>query len=231
MDYAVCDVYDDYAVVLNFETKSYERAYYTKDDATDSLSIDKKENCYIIDVNEEEKRALDMLHQLNGNTYEKIDENYSAMKESVETLTAEKETFSQKIEEHEGTIATLEQEKADVEAELNSTKEIYAAAQSTIETLTEENKGLNEFKDGVLKEEKEAILEKYANLLNDEAVAPFKEKMDEMTKEQLDKELAYTLVQSQPTLFTNNDDESSRVPKDDPELDGIDGIISRHKKQ
>ena len=63
MDYAVCDIYDEYAVVFNFENQNYERAYYTKDDETDSLSIDSKEICYIIDVNEEEKRALKMLHQ------------------------------------------------------------------------------------------------------------------------------------------------------------------------
>ena len=32
MDYAVCEVYDEYAVVFKFETGAYERAYYTKDD-------------------------------------------------------------------------------------------------------------------------------------------------------------------------------------------------------
>ena len=43
--------------------------------------------------------------------------------------------------------------------------------------------------------------------------------------------LAYALVQSQPTLFTNNNDNNSGyVPKDDVEPTGIDGIISRYKK-
>ena len=74
MDYAVCDVYDAYAVVFKFESNAYERAYYTKDDKTDSLSIDKMEDCYIVDVNEEEKRALEVLHVMNNNTYERIDE-------------------------------------------------------------------------------------------------------------------------------------------------------------
>ena len=236
MDYAVCDVYDEYAVVFNFETRAYERAYYTKDDATDSLGIDKKEACYIVDVNDEEKRALEMLHQLNGDTYEKIDENYTALNEQVESLTSEKseletekETYSQKIEEHEATIATLQQEKADVEESLNGVKSDYEAAQSTIESLTEEKEALETFKADVLKKEKEAVIEHYAQLLDSEDIDAFRAKIDEMTKDELDKELAYTLVQNKPTLFTNNED-PAYVPKDDHTPSGIEGILSRYKK-
>lgn len=237
MDYAVCDVYDGYAIVFNFENRAYERAYYTKDDATDSLAIDRKEACYIVDVNDEEKRALEMLHQLNGDTYEKVDENYSAMNEQIETLTAEKSefeaaqaTYSQKIEEQDGTIATLQQEKADVEETLNGVKSNYEAAQSTIESLTAEKEALENFKAAVLKKEKEAVLEHYAQLLDSEEINSFREKIDDMTRDELDKELAYTLVQNKPTLFTNNNDEPAYVPKDDAQLSGIEEILSRYKK-
>ena len=237
MDYAVCDVYDEYAIVFNFENRGYERAYYTKDDASDSLEITKKEDCYIVDVNNEEKRALEMLHQLNGDTYEKVDENYSTLNSQVETLTEEKEqleatqeTYSQKIEEHESTIATLQQEKADVEETLNGVKSDYEAAQSTIDTLTEEKKALETFKADVLKKEKETVLEHYAQLLDSEDIDSFREKIDEMTKEELSKELAYTLVQNKPTLFTNNDENPGYVPNDNIEPAGIEGILSRYKK-
>ena len=237
MDYAVCDVYDEYAIVFNFENRGYERAYYTKDDASDSLEITKKEDCYIVDVNNEEKRALEMLHQLNGDTYEKIDENYSTLNSQVETLTEEKEqleatqeTYSQKIEEHESTIATLQQEKADVEETLNGVKSDYEAAQSTIDTLTEEKEALETFKADVLKKEKETVLEHYAQLLDSEDIDSFREKIDEMTKEELSKELAYTLVQNKPTLFTNNDENPGYVPNDNIEPAGIEGILSRYKK-
>ena len=237
MDYAVCDVYDGYAIVFNFETKSYERAYYTKDDATDSLSIDKKEACYIVDVNDEEKRALEILHQMNGDTYEKVDENFTSLQENVNTLTeekvnleTEKETFSQKIEEHESTIATLQQEKASVENELNDVKGNFENAQSTIQTLTEENEALATFKNSVLLKEKEAVIEHYSTLLDAEAIEPFKEKIDEMTKEELDKELAYVLVQSQPTLFTHTQNDPGYVPKDETPAGGIEGILARYKK-
>lgn len=237
LDYAVCDVYDNYAICFEIETGNYVRAYYTKDDETDSLEINNREVCFIVDVNEEEKRALKMLHQLNGDTYEKVDENYSALNEQVETLTEEKnnletaqENFSQKIEEHEQAIATLQQEKAAVEESLNEVKSDYEVAQSTIETLTQEKESLETFKANVLLKEKEAVIEHYAALLDSEEIASFKEKIDEMTKEELDKELAYALVQSKPTLFTNKENEPQYIPKDDPALSGIEGILSKYKK-
>ena len=233
IDYSVGEVYDEYAVVFNFETQKYERAYYTKDDATDSLEITNKENCYIVDVNEEEKRALEVLHQLNGDTYEKVDENYSSLTNQVETLTNEKNeletTYSQKIEESNGEIATLQQEKADVESTLNEVQESYQNAQATIESLTAEKESLETFKADILKKEKEATLDHYAQLLDAEEISSFKEKMDEMTNDELDRELAYTLVKNKPTLFTNDSD-PQYVPKDNVEPTGIEGILSRYKK-
>ena len=236
LDYSVCEIYDNYAICYEIETGNYVRAYYTKDDETDSLEINEKERCFIVDVNEEEKRALKMLHQLNGDSYEKVDENYTALNEQVETLTEEKaaletaqENFSQKIEEYDQTIATLQQEKADVEESLNGVKSDYEAAQSTITTLTEEKEALENFKANVLKKEKEAVIEHYSALLDAEEITSFKEKIDDMTKEELDKELAYTLVQSKPTLFNNGENNPGYVPKDE-EPTGIEGILSKYKK-
>ena len=51
-----------------------------------------------------------------------------------------------------------------------------------------------------------------------------------MTKDELDKELAYSLVQSKPTLFSNQENESGYTPKDESNLQGIEGILSRYKK-
>ena len=175
---------------------------------------------------------------MNGDTYEKVDENFTSLQDNVNALTeekvnleTEKETFSQKIEEHESTIATLQQEKASVENELNDVKGNFENAQSTIQTLTEENEALAAFKNAVLLKEKEAVIEHYSTLLDAEVIEPFKAKIDEMTKEELDKELAYVLVQSQPTLFTRNENDPGRVPKNEPALTGIEGILTRYKNK
>ena len=209
MDYAVCDIYDEYAVVFKFETSAYERAYYTKNDETDSLAIDKMENCYIIDVNDEEKRALEVLHAMNSNTYEKIDE-------VVEDLQNKVDSFNSKNEENEAAIATLQQDKERLETELEEVNGNYTTALETIETLNSEKAALDEFKAATELKEKEAVIDKYAALLEEDELNSFKEKIDEFTKEELDKELAFVLVQSKSTIFTNDD--SGFIPKDEPEL-------------
>jgi hypothetical protein len=223
MDYAVCDVYDEYAVVFKFETGAYERAYYTKIDETDSLSIDKMEVCYIIDVNEEEKHALDILHAMNNNTYEKIDE-------VVTGLQTEVEEFNSKKEENDTTIATLQQDKERLENELEEANSNYTTALETINTLTAENESLNNFKAETELKEKEAVFDKYAVLLDAEEIDKFRERVDEFTKEELDKELAFVLVQTKSTIFTNEDN-SGFVPKDELHLTGIEAILERQKNK
>jgi hypothetical protein len=222
MDYAVCDVYDEYAVVFKFESGEYERAYYTKNDETDSLSIDKMETCYIIDVNADEKRALDVLHAMNGSTYEKLDE-------VVTGLQTEVEEFNSKKEENDSTIATLQQDNERLQSELEEANSNYTTALETIETLTTENESLNGFKAEAELKEKEAVLGKYTILLDEEEINKFRERLDEFTKEELDKELAYALVQTKSTIFTNED--SDFVPKDEPTLTGIEAILERQKNK
>ena len=222
MDYAVCDVYDAYAVVFKFETGEYERAYYTKNDETDSLSIDKMEVCYIIDVNADEKHALDVLHAMNGDTYEKIDE-------VVTGLQTEVEEFNSKKEENDSTIATLQQDKERLESELEEVNSNYTTALETIDTLNSENESLNTFKAEAELKEKEAVLEKYTVLLDEEEINSFRDKIDEFTKEELDKELAFVLVQTKSTIFTNED--GGYVPKDEPKLTGIEAILERQKNK
>lgn len=222
MDYAVCDVYDAYAVVFKFESGDYERAYYTKNDETDSLTIDKMEGCYIVDVNAEEKRALEVLHVMNNDTYEKIDEVVTELQEKVEN-------FNSKIEENDATIATLQQDKENLETELNETKDNYTVALEKIESLDSENNALNEFKAAAELKEKESVIEKYSTLLEEEEIASFREKINEFTKDELDKEMAFALVQTKSTIFTHDD--NGFVPKDEPQLTGIEAILERQKNR
>ena len=222
MDYAVCDVYDSYAVVFKFDGSTYERAYYTKSDETDSLVIDKMEACYIVDINEEEKRALDVLHAMNNNTYEKIDEVVTGLQEEVNN-------FGSKNEENEVTIATLQQDKERLEAELAETQGNYTTALETIETLNSEKEELNNFKIAAELKEKEAVIDKYATLLEETQINDFREKIDDFTKEELDKELAFALVQTKSTIFTNDD--SGFIPKDEHILTGVEAILERQKNK
>ena len=229
MDYAICEVYDEYAVVFKFETGEYNRAYYTKNDETDSLSIDKMEVCYIVDVNEAEKQALQAVHAMNNNTYEKIDEVVAELNTKVEDFTTQIDEFNSKIEENDTTIATLQQDNEKLENELSEAKNNYTTALEKIDTLTSENEALNNFKAAVELQDKEAVIAKYSTLLDEEELNGFKERVDEFTKEELDKELAFALVQSKSTIFTN--DENGFIPKPEEHLTGIEAILTRQKNK
>jgi hypothetical protein len=121
VDYGICDIYDEYAIVRNYAEGMFERVYYTKNDETDSLEITNKERCYIIDVNENEKNALKELHRINNNTYEAIDEKFTTIEgdlsaanatieerdNTISSLNGEISTRDTKIEELSGENATL----------------------------------------------------------------------------------------------------------------------------
>ena len=66
-------------------------------------------------------------------------------------------------------------------------------------------------------------------LLDEDDLKDFKEKIDEYTREELDKELAFVLVQTKSTIFTH--DESGFVPKDEPQLSGVEAILERQKNK
>lgn len=242
LSYELGEIYDEYAVAYNVNDGVYERIYYNKDNEADSLEITGRERTYIVDVNEEEKRALQVLHAMNGNTYEKVDEKVSEYTQEIENLNVKIEEyvgttqelndknseFEAKIEEYAAQISTLEQEKGDITVELEEVKNNYVASEEKVNELTSEVETLTAYKAAVEKAEKEAVINRYSEQLNSEELEPFRNDIDKYTKEELDKELAFILVQSRPTLFTNQG-EPGYVPKD-VEPTGIEGILSRYKK-
>ena len=237
VDYSICDVYDNYAIVRNHAAGTYERAYYTKDDSTDSLKIDKVETCYIVDVNESEKNALDTLQKLNNGTYEKIDDNYNQLAQQVENLNNEKENYELKISELESNISTLETEKSEISSQfenantlLNETKNSLETIQSAYSVLEAERDSLVSYKEGIEKAEKEAIISSYSEVLSEETLAEYTSKISEYTATELDKELAYELKTSNPSMFTKKQTpQSGYVPKDES-TGGIEEILARYNK-
>ena len=96
VEYGICDIYDEYAIVRNYAEAKFERIYYAKNDETDSLEITNREDCYIVDVNENEKNALKNLHSKNNDTYENLDSNFVSA-ESLAEVTNQLETANNTI--------------------------------------------------------------------------------------------------------------------------------------
>lgn len=179
LNYEVLDVYDEYAISYNRKSGEYERIYYTKDDSNDTVVINARKKCYIIDVTQEEKEALEKLHQLNKDTYEKVDE-------------------------------------------------LYTNAQNQIETLTKLNQDLNEYKLNVENKEKTELIDSYSSKLNEENIEKYRAKIAEFTFDELKKELAVTLVESNPSIFQCKD--FNPIPKSQG-LNGIEAILEKHKNK
>ena len=237
VEYDICAVYDEYAVVRNYAEGIYERIYYTKDDSTDSVSIDSREVCYIMDVSENEKKALEAVQALNGGTYEKLDENYTAategagqveglnntiseLNDTVATLQEENSKFETKIGELNESITTLSSERDEANTQLGE-------ANVTINSLNETISTLNSFKTEVEKKEKESIVSKYAALLDAEVIAKYN--LDDYSAKDLDKELAYELVSTNQSVFTEQGAGATFIPKEEP-LSGLEQLLNKYKK-
>lgn len=234
IEYDICDIYDDYAVVKNYSEGVWERVYYSKNDETDSLEITNRSRCYIIDVTENEKKALESLHDLNNNTYEKVDENYSAVQAELtakseeldalnETYSTEKSNFETKIGELQNDVSTLTTERDEATSQLTDT-------QASLHSLTEEVATLRTFKTEIEKKEKEAIIAKYSALLNADVISIYNDELDKYTAKDLDKELAYELVSKNQSVF-NNSNQQGYIPKEEPPVEGIEGILAKYSKR
>lgn len=220
IDYAICDIYDNYALAYNYAEASYERVYYSKNDETNEVAIGDKTKVYIIDVTESEMSALNTIRTLNGNTYEKADEVY-AQAEKVAELEVQNSEYEHKIEELTESNTTLETEKVALSEKLSASEE-------TVSTLTEEVNSLNSYKKEIEDKEKNEVISSYSELLNEEVLDGYRERIAEFSAVDLDKELAYELKKSNVSVFSKNPN-PGYIPKDEPKT-GIEAILSKYKK-
>ena len=215
--YTIMDVYDEYALVYNYEERIYERAYYSKDDEKDAIEITEMKKVYVMDITENEKNTIDTLRQLNGDTYELVNENLVNAEENA----AKNSEFSTKIEELEQANATLSTDKV-------NSDNLYTAATEQIAELTAEVEGLREYRLSIETQQKEAVLAEYEEQLTEEVISAYREKLSDYTVVDLDKELAYELKKNNPSVFTKKTD-NGYVPKDQ-QKDPLDEILSKYKK-
>lgn len=216
IDYTICDVYDEYALAYSYENAQYERVYYTKNDETDSVVLGEKVRVYIVDVTEKEKTTLDTLRDLNGGTYELVNENLEHAQENAEKISG----FELKVTELENNIATLNTEKSAIQSS-------YELEHQKVESLTAENEGLKQYKLSIEAEQKNAVFAEYKDKLSEEILDTYREKAAEYSVADLDKELAYELKKTNFSFYEKKDNGYLRK---DVQKNGIDEILARYVK-
>ena len=252
----ICDVYDEYAITRNLAEGIYERVYYTKDDEHDSLEITNRERCYIVDVNETEKAALDSLkdnYSQAVTTIEEKDNTINSLNENVETLNAQiselngtvenltesNSNFSTQIEELNGTISTLTTERDEANSNYTASQESFAQLNNnynelndTLARITVERDALATYKKNIEDEAKKAVINNYVEELDDEVIETYMNNLDNYTIEDLDMKLTYELKKANPGLFSKQAAPAAHayIPKDEGDGRGINDILAKYEK-
>ena len=222
--YGISAVYDDYALVMNYETGEFNRAYYNKNDENDMIELGDVVKCFVVDVTENEMNTINTLRALNGDTYELVSEELTNAKENFEKVSE----FSAKIEELTNSVSTLETERDNSVEQINEYTAQIESANNTINSLNEEINSLREFKLAVETQQKEAVINEYSEQLSEEILNGYRENFDNYTAEELDMRLAYELKKNNPSIFTKTGDEGI-APKD-TQVNGLTAILSKYKK-
>lgn len=221
-EYSICAIYDEYALVVHLEDGQYERVNYTKNDEDDSVVLGERTNVYVIDVTEKEKETIETLRQLNGGTYDLVNENLTNAENNARVC----EEQSSKIDEMTQTIVTLNTEAESETAKYTALEESYNQLNTQYSALAEENTTLKNYKHDIETQHKEAVIAEYAEKLSEEVIDAYKAKLDEYTVEDLDMHLAYELKKSGLAF---NKPEAEYVLKDTFKT-GVEQILSRYKR-
>lgn len=252
----IFEVYDEYALVVNYESHTFERVYYTKNE--DTVEITARERCYIVDINDTEKEALDNLKQ--HGTFAEISQSIEDKNNTIGTLNTKIEEDNIKITDLENQVTTLTTEKEEALNSFTSTSEELTTANASLETLkgeyttleatnvelnntvselnnalqsvTEERNALEAFKKNAVDTEKKNVISNYTELLDADVIADYTNRMDEYTAEELDMRLTYECKKVNPTIFSKNvEPQAQYVPKDENPGCGINDILARYEKK
>ena len=239
IEYGICEIYEEYAIVMNYAENKYERIYYAKNDEADSLEITNREDCYIVDVSASEKESLSKLRALNNNTYEAVDAEFERMSnevstasESLKDLASELETakeensqFGIKIEELGNEIATLNTEKEIAISDL-------AAVTNALATVTAERDELATYKKNIVDTEKRNLINDYSDQLAQDILDEYLNNMDQYTLKQLDMELTYQVKMTRPEIFSKNSAPTVYIPTGTtPVMGALETLLSQYERK
>ena len=205
--------FNDYVVVRDEEEEDCDKflkIFYTVDEE-DNIVLGETEEVYNAYLSREELDSVESARALVNHSLvgleeivekgQKYDTEMADYSVQISTLSTEKETLNTKIENYQ----------ADIEA-----KDSEIAI-------------LSEFKKATEDSAKEAIFSKYSAKLSKEAIDPIREQSAEMDCVQLEKELAFALIQNDNSIFSKEDVDDTKFPVVPRKTEsGIEDILDRY---
>ena len=230
IDHGIVEVYDDYALIVNYEDQTYSRLPYSKQE-DDTIIFGEKIQVFVIDVTASEMASLNAIKVLNNETYENCEAIVNDKDVEIENLTND-------IQTKEETINTLTQEKDELissNEELNNT---VASLNETVNTLTEEKEelvntvtNLQEYKYTQETNEKKQIIAKYQSKLDETVIQQFSQNMDNFSIIDLNKELALKLVENDPSIFSKDGVPYVSTETEDSALSPAARLLKRYRNK
>lgn len=220
---SVCEVYDNYALVYEFDTGKYVRVMFTKTE--DGLTFSEETvPVRVIDVTESEYEAVEKLRHLNGDTYAEVNENLI----NAETNAALVVDLNSKIEEKDASIATLQSEAETNRTQLESLNTQVTDLEGQCAALKSDNEVLVQYKLKIEGEQKDAVIDQYATTLDKEILDTYRADKANYTLEELDMRLAYEMKKT-GKMFTTENEGVGYMFKNSG-LTGVEEILSHYKK-
>lgn len=212
--YWIMEVFEKEIIVYDIDEDKTFKIEYSKNDTEETVVLgEEKVEVFFEYITQSEKDSLTALRTLVAvNSFEEI---HGVLVEQNEKLVNAELALNEKEEEK----TTLFAEKEEVEGKLE-------VAENTIGELELEVEKFEALKTKIRDAEIAAIFEKYSEQLKSEIIDSYKEQSSEYSPLELEKELAFELVQSN-SLFSSKGKGPEYVPAPTPES-GVVSLIKKH---
>lgn len=214
VQYFVMDTYDTYAILYDMEEDKIKKVTYTKENDNVVVGNDFEE-LFAEYVTSSEKEALNSLREkTEEKTFYSLEVDYENKKQKI--IDMQTEIDNKNIE-----ISTLKQDAEEKNI-------IFSNLETEIENYKKANSELESFKNNIATKNKKQILDKYRKKLNQNIIANYENKLDDFSEIELEKELAYELVQEDSSIFSLDKGQEQYVPLEH-EVSGIEALLEKYK--
>lgn len=214
IEYAVCDLQTDCALCYDYTTKGFFRQSYQLDD-TGTIILGDRANSIMLEITEVEQQALSTLKAANNNNFIDVDKVYAAASNKITELEGnlrdDQVAYDNVVlhcAQQKEEIVNLTTQYSTATNELTTLQGLHQQKVDELTNLTTECNQLKEFKLEREKQDRTAVINKYATVLDEDAIKGIAN-IDNYTATDLEKELAYMACQHNPNIFMSkgtNDD-------------------------
>lgn len=215
IDKVVLNVDENCVYAYDYNEQKLLKYNYSIEDENKVIDMESPVTVSYLLMDETTYTALNSLKEMNDNSFEKIDENYSKLKSDNENFSQLLEEKSNKNTEYSETITTLENDNQQL--------------QSKIESYEAELESLREYKKAQDDEQKNKLIEKFSKVLSVEEIEGVKADLEQYSVESLKSKLATMYVEKIDLQNENFSLNPTASLKDQSTMTSKEKLVNQHK--